>query len=100
VITPGPKLVYRDGRLIEKRAAAAQQAAAPPEASHPEAAIEKRDYSPPGFLSDYDNIFSQYFVIAACSCLITSASPVISTTTTSTIPFYTDTIVRQAEFIL
>jgi hypothetical protein len=71
-ITPGPKLLH-DGRAV----------------------IAKRAYDLPDWLSSYSNVYSQIFLSDACSCLITSALPVVSTSTTSTVPDYTDTIVSR-----
>lgn len=68
-ITAGPTLVSRD-RLHQ-------------------AEIFRRDAPVPEYLSEYQNVFSHFFIYPACSCLITSAYPVSSYTTTVTVPKWT-----------
>lgn len=51
--------------------------------------LAKRTAPLPPYLTDLGNPFSQFWLLAGCSCLITSDLPVVSTTTTSTVPKWT-----------
>lgn len=64
-------------------------------------AVAKRnwDASAPDYLKDINGQESVFYFPGACSCLITSPSPVSTSTTTQTIPRYTGTTTVTTTFV-
>ncbi|KAH6707849.1 hypothetical protein BKA61DRAFT_135198 [Leptodontidium sp. MPI-SDFR-AT-0119] len=60
--------------------------------------LAKRDEPFPDFLSDADNFYSYPYVLAACSCLISSGLPLVLSTTTFTITEWNVTTTMSTTF--
>lgn len=58
-------------------------------------ALIKRSHPFPDFLSDVDNFYSYPYVLAACSCLITSGLPPVLSTTMFTVMEWNATTVSD-----
>ncbi|KAG4437320.1 hypothetical protein IFR05_007216 [Cadophora sp. M221] len=101
--TPIPTLTKSTFDISQPTSLSIQNTVPPPDPTPgptllPHHGLTKRDGPFPDFLSDVDNFYSYPYVLAACSCLISSGLPPVLSTTTFTITKWNATTTVSTTF--